>query len=206
MEAQGQSQDISCEIYGRQSGNSCSLLFSPGNYYSTNAPCLYINSCNKYSRPICEETLQLTVLQECATLMTLYQWVPHAVSVSTHICSITPCQWLFCIVLTPVTCKYPHCLRPFLTSLWMALSSTKPGGSLRSSSLAPGYVANLTEWHNFRTFSHMLWGRVGMILHPCVSMSLWCLEGMNVIKLRMNILPLEIRVSTLKLWKILRLG
>jgi hypothetical protein len=94
----------------------------------------------------------ITLLQECATLRTLYQWVPHAVSVSTHICLIMPCQWLFCIGPTPATCKYPRCLRPFLTSSLMGLSSTGPGRSLRSSSLAPGYVVNLSGWHTFRTF------------------------------------------------------
>jgi hypothetical protein len=37
--------------------------------------------------------------------------------------------------------------------LWMGLSSTKPGGSLKFSSLAPGYVADLTKWHTLGTIS-----------------------------------------------------
>lgn len=81
------------------------------------------------------------MLQECATLMTWCQWVQHAVNVWTHTYSIMPCQWPFCTALTPVTCKYPHCSSPFLTSLWMGRSSAGQGKSLRSSSLAPGYVS-----------------------------------------------------------------
>jgi hypothetical protein len=86
-----------------------------------------------------------SMLQGCGTLMTLCQWVQHVVSVWTHIFLIMPCQWPFCTVLTPGTCEYHHCLRPFLINLWMDPSSIGPGRSLRSSSLVPGYVVNCRE-------------------------------------------------------------
>lgn len=95
-----------------------------------------------------------SVLQECGTLMTLCQCAQHVVSVWTHISSITPCQWPFCTVLTPVTCGYRHCLSLFLINLWMEPSSTRPGRSLRSSCLVPGYVVMScieSEWHTCST-------------------------------------------------------
>jgi hypothetical protein len=69
--------------------------------------------------------------------------------------------------------------------LWTGLSSTKPGVSLRSSSLAPGYVADLTEWHTFRTFSICYEGSEHDNTSLCQPVPLIC--WMN----SMKILPLE---------------
>ena len=104
---------------------------------------------HRYNWHYCIVT-HVSVLQECGTSMTLCQCVQHVVSVWTHISSITPYQWPFCTVLTPVTCEYPHFLSLFLINLWMEPSSTRPGRSLRSSFLVPGYVVmscRESEWH-----------------------------------------------------------
>ena len=133
---------------------SCLLSVLQSTHNSLSLPPQSLQSTgHQYNWQHCIVT-HLSVLQECGTLMTLCQCVQHVVSVWTHISSITLCQWLFCTVLTPVTCEYPHCLSLFLISLWMEPSLTRPDRSQRSFWVVPGYVVMScrgSEWHTCST-------------------------------------------------------
>lgn len=168
-------QGSSHEICGRQSVTSCSLLFPPANYYSTDASWLYINICY-YSRPICSWSVKRLITTGTVTGM---RNIDDLVSMSAA-CRERVNPYLFNYALSVAILHRPDTRNLQVPPLLEAFPDKFVDGAIfnkarRESEIFPSgsRVCSRFNWvSHFSDIFYMLWGRVGMLLCLCVSLSL----------------------------------
>lgn len=158
-------QGSSCEICGRQSVTSCSLLFPPANYYSTNAWCLC-------SRTICSRSVKRLITTGTVTGM---RNIDDLVSMSAA-CRERVNPYLFNYALSVAILHRPDTRNLQVPPLLEAFPDKFVDGAIFNKARRESEIflsgSRVRSRFNFSDIFYMSWGRVGMLLCLCVSLSL----------------------------------